>query len=67
MKYVSQSKKRLAQIDEAADAQVPTNVHDLWMVSNRVAPSPNIEDVYGVVLEAEKESNADENLGNPTL
>ena len=48
--------------DEGADARVPLNVQDLWVVLKKADRNAGMEDVCGVGLDDEDEDGEDEDL-----
>ena len=49
-------------MEEGAEAEVPLEVSDLWLVPKRATSDADIGDVYGVALEDEDEATNEEDL-----
>ena len=49
-------------VEEGAEAEVPLEVLDLWVVPKRATGDADIGDVYGVALEDEDEATDEEDL-----
>ena len=49
-------------VEEGAEAEVPLEVSDLWVIPKRATGDADIGDVYGVALEDEDEATDEEDL-----